>query len=63
MEIIKLFPIFFCMYQTFFDWQLLFNKRKPFEIFGQFKGLLIETNEENLRFFLREKGTKKDTNG
>ena len=37
----------------------LFDKKKPFRIFGQFKELFKETNDKNWGFALRKKGREK----
>ena len=52
MEIIKSLPIKKFMPASNFSCKtiLLFYKKKPFQIFGEFRGLLKETNSKNWRY-------------
>ena len=60
-EIIKLFQVNIFVPVTKFShltiW--LFCKRRPFQIFGRFRGLFKETSGKNWDFALRKKGREK----
>ena len=62
-EIIKLFRVNIFMPVTKFPcltiW--LFCKRRPFQIFGQFRGLFKETNSKNWEFCVNGKKRRKKT--
>ena len=65
MEIIKLFRVNIFTPVTKFPhltiW--LFCKRRPFPIFGQFKGLFKETNGKSWGFCTENERERKNTNG
>ena len=65
MEIIKLFQVNIFIPVTKFPrltvW--FFCKRKPFKIFGQFRGLFEETNGKNWGFCVEKERERKNMDG
>ena len=64
MKIIKLFPINIFMPVTNFPCLtiLLFCKKKPFQIFGQFRGFFKETNVKNWVSCIEKERRRKNSN-